>query len=130
MTDILGAGCRTEVRLSIIEAVMIDMVNDKTFWNFYYLSVHANNGFFVLFMSDFTPRIKSVAAFADVPFELSQPLVILRVNNGEFTLGQGYSPEGVPISNAAIEKYRQDTYSLNPGRYVKANFDGTPPSIW
>jgi hypothetical protein len=50
---------------------MIDMVSDKTFWNFYYLSVHGNNGFPVLFRGDLAPRVKGIAAFADVPFELS-----------------------------------------------------------
>jgi hypothetical protein len=65
---------------------MIDMVNDKTRRNFYYLAVHVNNDFLALFMGDFTPRIKSVGVFADVPFELSQAAVILGVNNGKFTL--------------------------------------------
>ena len=86
MTDILGAGCRTEVRLSVIEAVMIDMVNDKTRRNFYYLSVHVNSGFLVFFTGDFTPGVKGVDTFADVPFELSQAVVILGVNNGEFVM--------------------------------------------
>jgi len=48
--------------------------------------VHVNNDFLALFMGDFTPRIKSVGVFADVPFELSQAAVILGVNNGKFTL--------------------------------------------
>ena len=106
---------------------MIDMVNNKTCWNFYYFSVHGNNGFLVLFMGDLAPRVKGIAAFADVPFELSQAVVIFWVNNGEFALGQGYSPEDVPISNAAVEKDRLDTEPLKPNRNVKANFDGTPP---
>jgi len=48
--------------------------------------------------------IECVDAFVDVPFVLSQPLVIFRVNDGEFALRQRDSAKGIAIVNTPISK--------------------------
>ena len=60
---------------------------------------------------------------------LAKAVIIIRVNNGEFALGERDTAEGVAVANAAVEKDRQDTQPLKPGWYVKANFDRTPLQV-
>jgi len=52
-------------------------------------------------------RVDGIAgawAFLDVPFILRQPVVIFRVNYGEFSLCQWYFSERIAEADSAIEK--------------------------
>jgi len=64
---VLGAACGSEVRPAIVEAVMVDVVNDMAWRDFYYTAVHI----------DWCPYfscwgvalgVKGVAVFGNVPF--------------------------------------------------------------
>ncbi len=99
MPDVLGVGCGAEVGLSIVEAIMVDMVTAQAIGEVQDKVVHTH--IFSLFLFSVRQRpnsVKGVDTFADVPFILDQPVVILGVNNGEFALRQGYPPEGVAIA--------------------------------
>jgi len=36
------------------------------------------------------------------PFVLAQPVIFVRIDDGEFALAQGYSPEGVAVAQPAV----------------------------
>jgi hypothetical protein len=36
------------------------------------------------------------------PFVLTQPVIFVRIDDGEFALAQGYSPEGVAVAQPAV----------------------------
>ncbi len=60
---------RPEVCFSIVEAVMVDMVNDERMWRVYYLSVHLNTEAFFVFPSpDSSAGVKGVYALHGIPF--------------------------------------------------------------
>jgi hypothetical protein len=72
-------------------------------------------------MGDFTPGVKGVDTFADVPFELDQSVVILGVNNGEFALRQGYLPESIAVSQPPIQKHEKQKRLFEPMRDVNGD---------
>ena len=61
-------------------------------------------------------RVEPVLYLSRVPFVFAEVIIIIQVNDGEFALRQRYSPEGVPVAHPPIQKDRQDTYPLKPGR--------------
>ncbi len=67
MAVVLGAGSGAEVCLSIVEAVMIDVVNDVAGGDFYYTAVHVNGGG-VFSRGGVAFGVKSVAVLSNVPF--------------------------------------------------------------
>ena len=64
---VLGAGSGAEVCLSIVEAVMIDVVNYVAGGDFYYEAVHVNGGG-VFSCGGVAFGVKSVAVLSNVPF--------------------------------------------------------------
>jgi len=85
---VLGAGCGAQVCLSIVKAVMIDVVNDEVRGDFYYEAVHIN-GCRVFSCGGVALGVKSVAVLSDVPFVLTQRFVIFGVNDCKFAFSQG-----------------------------------------
>mgnify|MGYP001124776718 CR=1 FL=1 len=108
VSDILGVGCRTEVCLAVIEAVAVDMVNKHIVRDIYYPAVHGNLTLFSGFGSYGSGGVEGSAYFDCTPFVFADAAVVVRVNNGVFSLGQWYSAEGVSIADAAIQKHRKN----------------------
>ena len=46
--------------------------------------------------------VKFVVKPGSGPFVLAQPVIIVRIDDGEFALSQWYSPEGVAIAQPAV----------------------------
>ena len=67
MAVVLGAGSGAEVCLSIVQAVMIDVVNDEAGGDFNYTAVHVNWGR-VFSCGGVAFGVKSVAVLSNVPF--------------------------------------------------------------
>ena len=67
MAVVLGAGSGAEVCLSIVQAVMIDVVNDVAGWDFYDTAVHVNGGG-VFSCRGVALGVKGVAVLSNVPF--------------------------------------------------------------
>ena len=125
--DVLSMGRGAKVGLSIVKAIMVDVVAVQAIREVKDEFVHTRIFPLLFFAVRQGPDgVKGVDTFADVPFELSQPVVIFGVNDGGKALRQGYSPEGVPIAQPTIKKDWRDTQPFKPSGYVKANFDGTP----
>ncbi len=60
---------RREVCFSIVEAVMVDMVNDERIGRIYYFAVHLNSAFFFAYgVPEATSGIKGASTFAGIPF--------------------------------------------------------------
>ena len=64
---ILGAACGAKVRLSIVEAVMVDVVNDAAGRNFYNTAVHINRCR-VFSCGGVALGVEGIAIFCNVPF--------------------------------------------------------------
>ncbi len=60
---------RPEVGFSIVEAVMVDMVNDERVRRIYYFGVHLNSVFVLVYgIPDTTSSIKGASTLAGIPF--------------------------------------------------------------
>jgi hypothetical protein len=113
---VLGTGGEAEVRLSIIEAIEVNVVDDEGRGDFYYAAVHVDGrGFAPSADSGVAFSVEGVAVPGDVPAVFVQSVVIFGVDDGEFALSQGYSSEGVAEAEAAIEKQQEDQNFLQPG---------------
>ena len=122
MAVVLGACRGAEVRLSIVEAVMVDVVNDAAGGNFYYTAVHVN-GTRVFSCGGVALGVTSVAVLSNVPFVFTQHFVIFGVNDGKLALCQGYAAERIAVAEAAIKKEQANARFLQPFRYVESNSD-------
>ena len=85
--DVLSSCCESQVCLSIVKAVVVDVVGKKTFRNIDDKMVHIHILSRLLFAIRQRPDgIEGMGTFACIPFVPSQGLIILRVNDGEFSL--------------------------------------------
>lgn len=99
---VLRASCRPDVGFSIVQAVMIDVVDYEMAGRLDYFTVHPDID--CLFRgSGTTNGIKSVILPDGVPFVLIQSLEILRIDDGVLSLGKGYPAEGVAVATPAVE---------------------------
>lgn len=57
------------------------------------------------------------------PFVLAELVIIVRVNDGVFTLGQRDAPEGIAVANPPIEKHRLSDEPFQPIRNFNNDFD-------
>jgi hypothetical protein len=86
---------------------MIDMVNQHAWTGFYDIPVHVNGS------GDFscggvTLGVKGAAVFGDVPFVSVEPIEVVGVNDCKFALGERYAAERIAVTEAAIQKERED----------------------
>ena len=87
MTIVLGVGGEAEVGLSIVEAIIVYVVDDKSGGRVHYLAVHIDGGCPALLTdSGIAFGVEGVGVFGDLPFVFDEPFVIIRVNDGEFAL--------------------------------------------
>jgi hypothetical protein len=119
---VLGAGGRAEVCPAIVEAVMVDVVNDMAGRDFYYTAMHVN-GSCVFSCWSVALGVKCVAVLSDVPIVFTELFVILGINDDELALCQGYTAERIAVAEAAIEKEQANARFLQPYRYDESNSD-------
>ena len=50
------------------------------------------------------PRVKLLAVTHSIPLVFGLFKIVIRVDDGEFALGEGYAAEGVAVAEEAIEK--------------------------
>ena len=67
--------------------------------------------------------VPGVRALVGVPFDRSQPLVVLGIDDGELALRQRDAPEGVAIAQPAINEQQADQGLGKPIRDVQNNLD-------
>jgi hypothetical protein len=51
-----------------------------------------------------TSGVQAGGAFSQMPFVLVQSLIVIGINDGEFALGQQYTPKRIAIADAAVQK--------------------------
>ena len=112
---VLGAGRGAEVCPAIVEAVMIDVVNDAAGGDFYYTAVHVN-GARVFSCGGIALGVTSVAILSDVPFVFTERFVIYGVNDGKLALCKGYAAERIAVAEAAPGEYSKDQYAFDSSR--------------
>ncbi len=112
---VLGATCGAEVCLSIVETVMVDVVNDMAGRDFYYTAVHVNRGR-CFSCGGVALSVKGIAVFGNVPFVFAEPFEIFGINDGEHALRQGYPAERIATAEAAIDEHSKDQYSFESSR--------------
>ncbi len=123
--------CGSEVGLSIVEAVMVYMVNEKMVGRVDNLTVHLNRPPLV-FADPLTPGgIICIFELFGMPFVLAQALVIFGVHYGVLALSEWYSAEGVAVVDAAVEQYQshERPYQAIGNRDGKIEFDNQPQPV-
>jgi len=101
--DVLRVRCRPQVRLSIVQAVMVDVVAEHAGGNIDEKTVHLE--IFSLLLFSVRQRVYGVPgarAFLGVPFVGPQPVVIFGIDDGEFSTRQRDFPESVAVPQTPI----------------------------
>ena len=88
----MGSGA--EVGFTIVQAIAIDVVNQKGLRHAEDLAVHPDGELFFA-VPDLALGVIGASAFGGVPFIFSQAWVVIGVNDSIQALRQGDSPEGV-----------------------------------
>jgi hypothetical protein len=84
---VLCAGCGAEICLSIVQAIVIYMVNEYVIWDFENLAVHFDNdSLFLLLQAGCAHGVEGAFAPANVPFVIVEPVEIIRIDDGVFAL--------------------------------------------
>ena len=122
---VLGAGGRAQVRPAIVEAVMVDVVNDAAWRDFYYTAVHVNRGS-CFSCGGVALGVKCIAVFGNVPFVFAEPLVVFGINDGKHALCQGYAAERIAVAETAVKQQSSYKRLRKPIRYVESNSDFSP----
>ena len=92
-----------QVGFSIVEAVIVYVVNDETSRGFHYLAMHRDADKLSAFStSSIALGIKGIQGSVSTPLVLAEALIIVRVDDSELAPGEGYAAEGVAVANAAI----------------------------
>lgn len=105
------------------------MVNDKFFGDRKDLAVHEDAGVFAGWQAHGALGIEGVFTCADSPFVFAEVSAIVRVDDGEFALSEGYAAEGEAIAEASAQKHKIKYELVQPIRnlYGEMNFDSRPP---
>jgi len=84
---VLCAGCGAEVCFSIVQAIVIYVVNEFVIWDFENLAVHFDNDPLFLFLqAGCTHGVEGAFAPANVPFVIVEPVEIIWIDDGVFAL--------------------------------------------
>ena len=111
---VLGAGHGAEVCLSIVEAVMVDVVNYPARGDFYDTAVHVN-GTRVFSCVGIALGVKCAAVLSDVPFVFTELFVIFGINEGKHTLCKVYAAERIAVAEAAPSEHSKKQYAFYRG---------------
>jgi hypothetical protein len=96
---VLAFSADSEVSLSVIERIVVDVVANEMSRGVGYLAVHSNLDFVV-----HTDGVKGVGLFCGGPFIADECRVIFWVNESEFALGERNFSESKTISQPAIKE--------------------------
>ena len=124
---------KPQIYLSIIKAVMVDMVNHHLFRGIRNDSVHLPVAYPTV--SSNRPRCVARPAFTHVrlPIVFVQSLEIILVNNSEQAFSEWNPPKCVPVADFTVQKKNShaDTSQQcgNPDPYLKGNNDDSRPLL-
>lgn len=82
---------------------MIDVVNEHIFGGVYDYSVHSYcQSSFLCFGPLASEGVTFITVYGGVPFVFAQPIVVVRVNDCVFSLGEWDSPEGIAVAQTSV----------------------------
>jgi len=96
-----------QVGSSIVQAVLIDMIDIHSVGRIEYFAVHVDGSGFALAQADLTHRVDRPRSFGQVPFVSHVVIVIGGVHDGALVLRQRYAPEAVAEANPPIYKHTE-----------------------
>jgi len=102
VVGVLAASRRAEVCFAIIQAVMVDMIDEKMVGRVDNLAVHFHMLPLVETHMNPPDGIIGVFGLIGVPFVLVQSREILRIDDGVLSLCQRYPAEGVAVAGPAV----------------------------
>jgi hypothetical protein len=106
----------TEICLSIVEAVSIDMVDEHALRGLKHSAVHRKVSFSYAIYSGPSSGIESSAVRIGVPIVFRKSIVIIGIDDGELSPSERDSPEGAAVAEEAVEKHRQRQDIIQPVR--------------
>ncbi len=127
--DVLGNSSWSQICLSIIQAVAVNVVNNHIMRDLEYTTVHGKLTLSSVSGSDTPCGIKSSAHFDGTPSVFGELAVIIGVNDGILTLGQGYAAEGVAVAEPAIQKKQPNERCQKPAWYFESDADDPPSCV-
>lgn len=92
VAGVLGVSCEAEILPSVIECVVIFVVNEEAFGEIHNLSVHTDNFDFTAGDFDISEGVKFLAVAAEVPNVIFQEIIIGRLDEREFALAEVNPP--------------------------------------
>ena len=126
---ILSLSGRTQIGISIIQAVAIDVIHEQMVGEFAYLTMHEYLATFSIFGFDRTYSVRTFSFCSYVPFVFRQAPVIVRVDDCILALRQRYPAEGVAVANPPVQKHRQPQQPYKPERYGYGELNFLPPGV-
>ena len=120
---------RTQVGLAIVQAAMVDMIDEQALRDVDNFPVH-RDGYVPFFLGQplVAGRIGCVRPFAELPFVFFEPLVVVRVDDGEFALGQWDSPVRVAAAKPTVQQDEEYPNPVQPVRNSDDVLDDNHPS--
>ncbi len=124
VSGVLGLRGGAEVGPSIVQAVMVDMVNEHTVGHFEDRAVHFEDDSLLADpLAGVAYGVERAPGADDVPFVLAEPVVIGRIDNGVPAPRQRYPAEGVAVTQPAIEQCGLYGQPVQPRRDFNTEMD-------
>ena len=111
IATVLGGRAYTKVTFAVIQPVMVYMVHHQMVRGTRYHSMHRHS-----FSLNIADRVKGMRAGNGVPLMVAQPVIVIRIDDGEFSKGNRYYPLGVHA------EFEIGTRVEIPARVIKADF--------
>lgn len=122
--DVLRVRRGAEVGLTIVKAVMVDVVAEHAGRDSDDQMVHLEvPAFFFLAVGQRVHGVPGVRALVGVPFDPAKPVVVFGIDEGELALGQRDASERVAVAHPAIGQHEPEKGLLQPGRDVQNDLD-------
>jgi len=119
MPDVLGVSRRTKIGLSIVQAIIVDVVGKHPIWDVDDEIVHICVFAVLIFEHRYVADgVKGGWAFAGIPFVSFQTLVILGVNNGKLAQRKRNTTKRIAEAKPAIQKDKPIEQLCQPIRDV------------
>ena len=125
---VLSDGSRAQIGLAVVKAVAVNMIDKLIIGGSAYFAVHVEPVSFAPF-SGRANRVEGRAAFGGEPFMSGEAKIIIRIDDGELALGQGYPAEWIAVPKPPIEKHRLDDDPNKPERDGDGELNSAAPLV-
>jgi len=123
VAGVLRGGRRPDVGLSVVEAVVIDVIDKHRRRDSENVVVHRKESFFAVGGFGSAGGVECPAIWNRVPFVLDKDPVIIGIDDGVFASCQGYSAEGVAVAQQPVQENRGDKDRLQPAWKPQCDVD-------